>query len=108
MELAARAGASERAIEAIRLAISEAVTNAVRYAYEGVAGPIHLCAAVSERGLTVTVADEGRGVRPHLDRQGLGLGLALIADAADRVAIAKRSGGGTELQMLFGTLSPRT
>jgi serine/threonine-protein kinase RsbW len=106
-DFVARIGADERAVEAVRLATSEAVTNAVRYAYNGGDGPIHLRAAPFNGGVAITVADDGRGVRPRLDRKGLGLGLALIAQAADEVKISRRPGGGTELQITFETLSPR-
>lgn len=105
--LAARAGVDDEAVEAIRLATSEAVTNAVLYAYDGHSGPIYVSAAACETGMAVTVADEGGGVRPRLDRKGIGFGLALIAQAADELAITKRPGGGTELQMSFGEFSPR-
>ena len=105
--LAAQAGADRRALDAVRLAVSEAVTNAVLYAYDGDTGPVHVRAAVTDRGLSVTVADEGDGVRPRLDRKGIGIGLAVIAEAADEVAIATRPAGGTELQMNFGALTAR-
>jgi hypothetical protein len=40
-------------------------------------------------------------VRPRLDRKGIGIGLAVIAEAADEMAIGKRPAGGTEVQMSF-------
>lgn len=108
VDLATKAGADEQSLDAIRLATSEAVTNAVLYAYhDGHPGPIHLSAAVSGDAVAVTVADEGGGVRPRLDRRGIGLGLAIIAQAANQLAISKRPGGGTELQMSFWRFSPR-
>jgi anti-sigma regulatory factor (Ser/Thr protein kinase) len=107
VELAIKAGADTEAVEAIRLATSEAVTNAVLYAYDGPPGPIHLTAAAVNGSIAVTVADEGAGVRPRLDRRGIGIGLALIAQAADELAIAKRPGGGTEIQMSFSRVSSR-
>ncbi|HLJ02821.1 MAG TPA: ATP-binding protein [Solirubrobacteraceae bacterium] len=100
--LAAQAGAGADALDAVRLATSEAVTNAVLYAYGDDVGPIHISATVTDRGLSVTVADEGDGVRPRLDRKGIGIGLAVIAEAADELAISSRPAGGTELQMSFG------
>lgn len=103
--LAARVGADGEALDAVRLAISEAVTNAVLYAYSGATGPIHVRARVTDGGLSVTVADEGEGFRPRLDRKGIGIGLAVIAEAADELAIATRPAGGTELQISFRGLA---
>ena len=36
------------------------------------------------------------------DTPGLGMGLALIANAADGLVVLRRSSGGTELRMRFG------
>ena len=99
--LAAGAGASEQQIDAIRLATSEALTNAVVHAYEGAPGLIHVSAELRNGGLDVTVADDGSGLRPRLDRRGMGLGLALIAEATQEMAIVKRPSGGTAVQMRF-------
>ena len=99
--LAAGAGANEQQIDAIRLATSEALTNAVVHAYAGAPGLIHVSAEVVADGLNVTVADDGRGLRPRVDRSGMGLGLALIAEAADEMAIVTRPSGGTAVQMRF-------
>ncbi len=105
--LAVGAGASADEIDAIRLATSEALTNAVVHAYDGPPGLIHVSATVEPGELSVTVADDGRGLTPRLDRRGMGLGLALIAEAATEVAIGKRPGGGTAVRMRFA-LSPRS
>jgi anti-sigma regulatory factor (Ser/Thr protein kinase) len=101
VELATEAGASDEELDAIRLATSEALTNAVVHAYEGAPGQVHVQAALDGGQLSVTVADDGRGLAPRLDRRGMGLGLALIADAAEEVAIVKRPTGGTAVQMRF-------
>jgi anti-sigma regulatory factor (Ser/Thr protein kinase) len=101
VELAIEAGASEEEVDAIRLATSEALTNAVVHAYEGAPGQIHVQAALGAGELSVTVADDGRGLAPRLDRRGMGLGLALIAEAAEELAIVKRPTGGTAVQMRF-------
>jgi anti-sigma regulatory factor (Ser/Thr protein kinase) len=99
---AAEAGAGEEQVEAVRLAASEAVTNVVMHAYNHDDGQIHVGADVSARQLSVRVADDGAGLRPRPDRRGLGLGLALIAQASDEFDIVKRPGGGTELRICFG------
>ena len=100
--LAAEGGASDEQVDAIRLATSEALTNAVLHAYDGVPGMVHVRAALGGEGIAITIRDDGTGLRPRLDRRGMGLGLALIAAAADEMAIATRAGGGTELKMRFG------
>jgi anti-sigma regulatory factor (Ser/Thr protein kinase) len=101
IELAIEAGANDEELDAIRLATSEALTNAVVHAYEGAPGQIHVQAKMGAGRLSVTVADDGRGLAPRLDRRGMGLGLALIADAAEELAIVKRPTGGTAVQMRF-------
>jgi anti-sigma regulatory factor (Ser/Thr protein kinase) len=100
-DFAAEAGADERQVEAVRLASSEALTNAVLHAYRGEEGQIHVTAAVVEDELWVLIADDGCGLEPAADRPGLGLGLGLIAQLSDHVAIAPRANGGTEVRMRF-------
>jgi serine/threonine-protein kinase RsbW len=98
---AAAAGATKHQLQAIRLAASEALTNVVMHAYRGAPGKIHVSAAVASSELWVLVADDGGGLRPGSDSRGLGVGLALIADASDDFAIVNRASGGTEVRMRF-------
>jgi anti-sigma regulatory factor (Ser/Thr protein kinase) len=98
---AIRAGAKGDKLEAVRLAASEAVTNAVLHAYQGRAGTIQVTAWYVPGELWVLVGDDGGGLRVRRDRPGLGLGLALIAQMADEFEILSRSSGGTELRMRF-------
>ncbi len=98
---AASAGATPEQLESIEMAVSEALTNAVVHAYGGDPGDIHVTAAVAGDELWILVADDGRGMRARPRSPGLGVGLALIAHAADGFAVARRSTGGTELQMRF-------
>ena len=98
---AARAGASSSAIDAVRLAASEAVTNAVVHAYDDDSGHFTVAAWLVGEELWLLVADHGHGVRPHCDPPGLGFGLRLIAQLSDGYAVTNRSGGGTELRMRF-------
>jgi serine/threonine-protein kinase RsbW len=100
-ELAGLAGASEDQIDAVKLATSEAITNAVLHAYRDDPGEIHVAAAVTAGELWVLVADDGAGLRPHADSPGLGVGLALIAQATDDFSVVRRAGVGTELRMRF-------
>lgn len=100
-EFAAAAGASDTQVDAVRLAASEAVTNAVLHAYRGGPGQIHVTAALAGSELWILVADEGGGMQPRADRPGLGLGLGLISQVCDDMAIVPRSSGGTEVRILF-------
>jgi anti-sigma regulatory factor (Ser/Thr protein kinase) len=106
-DFAAAAGAGERQIEAIRLATSEALTNAVVHAYRGDPGTVHVTAAVVSKELWILISDDGCGMEPRADRPGLGLGLGLIAQLSDHLAIAPRSGGGTEVRMRFNLVAPK-
>jgi anti-sigma regulatory factor (Ser/Thr protein kinase) len=100
-DFAAEVGASERRIEDIRLASSEALTNVVLHAYQGEEGSLHVTAALVSNDLWVLIADDGYGMEPQAQRPGLGLGLGLIAQLSDHLTIAPRSGGGTEVRMRF-------
>ena len=98
---ALEAGATPDVVEAVRLAVSEAVTNVVLHAYPEAPGEVHLTLAVADGEFWVLVADEGRGHQSRPTTPGLGWGLALIADACQDFMITERSGGGTELRMGF-------
>jgi stage II sporulation protein AB (anti-sigma F factor) len=98
---AAPAGATSEQLEAIEMATSEALTNAVVHAYGDGPGNIRVTAAVAADELWILIADDGSGMQARAGSPGLGVGLALIAHAADSFAVAKRSTGGTELQMRF-------
>lgn len=102
---ACSAGATAERLDAIRLATSEAITNAVIHAYEHAErGEVHVSASYVEGELWVLVSDAGHGMRRRDDSPGLGLGLALVAQLADGFQILSR-GSGTELRMRFD-LSP--
>lgn len=100
--VAAAAGAAGERLEEIRLAVSEALTNAVVHAYRnGEAGHLYVTAAVASGELWVLIGDDGRGLHAWNDSQGLGIGLSLISGLSDDFAIVTRASGGTEVQMRF-------
>jgi anti-sigma regulatory factor (Ser/Thr protein kinase) len=100
--VAAAAGAAGERLDEIRLAVSEALTNAVVHAYRnGDAGRLHVTAAVASDELWVLIGDDGRGLHARNDSQGLGIGLSLISGLSDDFAIVARASGGTEVQMRF-------
>jgi len=100
--VAAGAGAGGERLEEIRLAVSEALTNAVVHAYRNrEAGHFHVTAAVASGELWVLISDDGRGLHAWNDSRGLGIGLSLISGLSDDFAIVTRASGGTEVQMRF-------
>jgi anti-sigma regulatory factor (Ser/Thr protein kinase) len=106
-ELAIASGAAGEQLDAVRLAVSEAMTNAVVRSQ----GRIQVSAAPRGDGLAVSITDDGVVPRAGLIGQdkasGRAWGLALIAEATDQLAIARQPTGGTEVRMRFG-LSRRT
>ena len=106
-DLALAAGASRERLEAVQLAASEALTNAVLHAYPDRPGAVHVTAAVASTELWLLIADDGRGLETRTSRPGLGLGLALIAQTADDFTIGPRAMRGVELQMRFDLANAR-
>lgn len=96
------AGIDEPLLTGVKLAVSEAVTNAVVHAYVNAEHPgeVRLLASLRDGHLHVTVSDDGCGMNPRLDSPGLGVGLPFIAHTADTLDIDD-SGGGTQLRMSF-------
>src|SRR5579871_4837255 len=86
-EVAAAAGAGGERLEEIRLAVSEALTNAVVHAYrDGDPGRFQVTAAVAGGELWVLISDDGRGLHAWNDSRGLGIGLSLISGLSDDFA----------------------
>jgi len=106
-DLAAAAGVGGDRLDEIRLAVSEALTNAVIHAYRDVdTGHFHVTAAVASDELWVLIGDDGRGLHAWNDSPGLGIGLSLISGLSDDFSIATRASGGTEVQMRFDLNRP--
>lgn len=101
VEFAIEAGADGVQVDALRLAVSEALSNAVRHAYRDDLGAVHVTAALVDDELWVEVGDDGHGLETRSDSPGLGMGLALIASMSDDFAVVRRPSGGTELRMRF-------
>lgn len=100
-DFAAGCGAGPAEIEAIRLAVSEALTNAVIHAYRNGPGDVQVTAALAGSELWVLVSDDGCGHQTPPVSPGLGLGLALIAQSSHDFVITERASGGTEVRMRF-------
>ncbi len=109
VELARVAGASDDLRVDLALAVGEACANVVVHAYPpGDVGSLIVEAEVEGDEITVTVSDQGSGMIPRPDSPGLGLGLPLIANLADRLEIGDGPDGvGTCLKMAFGLYRTR-
>jgi serine/threonine-protein kinase RsbW/stage II sporulation protein AB (anti-sigma F factor) len=108
-ELVRRAGVPDDALDAIRLAVSEAVSNAVLHGYRGDTGrgDVTVLVEAEDSRLEVRVRDRGCGMSPHPDARGAGMGLPLIAQLSDAVAVRPNDeGGGTEVHMTFRLAAP--
>jgi anti-sigma regulatory factor (Ser/Thr protein kinase) len=103
LELARETGMPDAGLDAVRLAVSEAVTNAVRHGYrDGTDGDVTVFAEADDERLKVVVSDEGCGMSPHVGSTGAGLGLPLIAELTASMSVRPaRSGRGTTLCMTF-------
>lgn len=96
--VAAACGMDEERLEDVRVAVTEACTNAVHHAYQGEPGVLTLAAWLAAGDLLLSVRDRGRGIPEGDDPEALGL--LVVRALADDVGI--RSGAhGTELTMRF-------
>jgi len=100
-EFASANGATPKVVEAVVLAVTEAVTNVVKHAHEPGATDrgIWLTGSVADDLLEISVSDRGRGFRES-DSPGLGVGLSIIADMCAELDI-DQGPDGTELRMRF-------
>lgn len=105
---AATAGALGALVSDVRLAVSEAMSNAVVHAYGDDAreARVRLSCREEDAELVVSVSDAGTGLRGRPDSPGAGLGLALIARVAQSVEALESAGGGLNLVMRFA-LAPQ-
>lgn len=93
------------ACEDLKLATTEACTNAVVHAYpNGSAGPMEVAVRPGEGDdLVVVVRDAGMGLPDGdpLNGDRHGYGLSLIEAVSDELALGRCDGGGTEVTMRF-------
>jgi serine/threonine-protein kinase RsbW len=98
------AGLAERlgvAVDDVKVAVSEAVGNAIVHAYRGgKTGVIRVFAREDRGRLLVTVADDGMGMAPHPESPGLRIGIPLITKVCEDVRFSS-SDGGTTVSMSF-------
>ena len=97
---AAECGAHDDLIADVKLAVSEAATNVVKYAYDAAdEGMVELSATVKDRWLLVRIGDEGKKWFEG-PSTGLGLGVTIIARLCESVKIIQE-GKGTKVLMRF-------
>lgn len=103
-EFVSRASGSEEVTQAVALAVSETVTNAVLHAYDGQErGQVQVnCHADGDR-FVVEVVDAGAGIWLRRDSPGIGHGLAVVGAIAQALSIAPGPDArGTAVTMAFG------
>lgn len=106
---AAAAGASDEMTDAVALAVSETVTNAVMHAYVGTEpGLVSVrCRAEGDR-VIVEVMDSGNGIAARADSPGVGHGLATVGALAQTLEIVTRPDtAGTIVTMSFAPAGHR-
>ena len=105
VEFARAEGVPDLRLEDLRLAISEAVSNAVLHAFrmQDLPGTVTVTVDVTpDQFVEAVVRDDGMGMSSRSDSPGLGLGLGLIASVADAVEHRLPADGvGFELSMRF-------
>lgn len=103
LDVARRSGVPESVLEDVRLAVSEAVANAVVHAFrDGIPGRFSVVTDADDARLRVVVRDDGCGMSPHFGGAGPGLGLPIIAELSDSVSVHPLpAGNGTQVSMTF-------
>ena len=107
---AAANGVAPARVDDIRLAVSEAVTNAVIHGYRERSGTVHVTAEHADGALSISIRDFGCGMRPRLLRSGgtgMGVGLVLIGRLVSELALAPQGGEGTDVRMRFDLAAAR-
>lgn len=96
LRIAAVAGMSGGQLDSVRVALSEAVSQAVTRAGSKTQGHIHLTATVARGELVVVIADGGLGPREPLGEDWAQQALAGIAD---QFTASQRTSGGIEVEI---------
>lgn len=108
-------GIDDEMLADLKLAVTEACSNAVRHAYDDDAeGTVELAIDVQDGLLTIEVVDEGRGfdleaapARVFEDEaHEEGMGLAIIRELVDGLELAPLDGRGSRLRLTKSFGSP--
>jgi serine/threonine-protein kinase RsbW len=101
---AGEAGASDELLADIRLAVSEACTNAIQHSYvsgEARSQTFSVSTAARSGVFSVWVADEGRGVPASRPSPGMGIGLKIMSELAHDFRIGVLPDGATQVELHF-------
>lgn len=112
---AAGSGFTVPDVEEIKVAVSEAVSNAVLHAYPGGSGEVTIRAQFEEDSLVVEVEDQGVGI-PDLAKarepgfttapDHMGLGFSFMESFMDDLSLDSSPGRGTRVRMVKRRCSP--
>jgi serine/threonine-protein kinase RsbW len=104
---ARKTGLSDSELYALKLCVTEALTNVVTHAYpEDKPGPLELCMREVADELEIVVADQGREPRGVVSRDQGGFGLGFISRLMNRCTFTVGPGG-TRVEMRFRLPRPR-
>ncbi|WP_458407274.1 anti-sigma F factor [Anaerotignum sp.] len=94
----------------IKMAVSEAVTNAIIHGYESQEGNVELYCAYEKQRIYIEVADQGKGIsditqareplytsKPEIERSGMGF--TIMETFMDKVHVESEIGKGTRIFM---------
>lgn len=97
-------------IEDIKMAVSEAVTNAIIHGYEGKNGEIHMMYGICDNVLYIEIEDKGQGIaniekaleplytsKPHMERSGMGF--TVMETFMDKIEVYSKVNIGTKVTM---------
>jgi serine/threonine-protein kinase RsbW len=100
---------SDEVLADLKLALTEAASNAVRHAYGDDGGVVQIVYELHDNRLVIEVTDEGEGFDPNEDVAGGdpaslsegGLGIAIIRSIADELEIGPQPNGkGSRLRFI--------
>jgi serine/threonine-protein kinase RsbW len=105
---------SDELVADLKLALTEACTNAVRHAYDGGDGVVEIRYELYPDRLVIEVADDGEGFEldpaetPIGDEELVegGLGIAIIRALADELDVSAREQGGSTLRFVKRLAAP--
>lgn len=105
-------GCDAETVWRLQLAVSEALTNAVRHAFrtwtrEAAERELVLRGEAAGGTVRLRVTDNGGGLRPRTDSPGLGLGLKLITQSCDECSFDDEPHGGLTVAMGFRIVPAR-
>jgi serine/threonine-protein kinase RsbW len=106
--VARQLGASTEVIDDLKLAVTEACSNVVKYAYRGSPGELSVSLDPAEGGFSVLVEDNGSWLdRTDDESDAGGLGIPLM-EAVTRDLVISSNGHGTTVRLDFALDRPES